>query len=107
MKWKAAVIAIGLIYFVTWLPAAVATPRSFGRALLNYRLRGMSAADPGYVAPSDRDRVAKAFDVRWVLPIIPGVVLVSHEVGVGGCTVSGLAVTTWWPGHMVILSDFR
>ena len=104
--WISTILVVGAALAVISVPTAAGTRRGFGRVLLDHRLRGIAVNEPGYILPRDRDQVAEAVHVRWVLPLLPGIAVVSHEEVVGSCGVGGMAITAWWPGHVEILGDF-
>jgi len=110
MSWKGAIVATLLTaYAATWLFGVPQIRRDFKKSFIEYRFELFAKESPllANTTPEERSRVADSAQlwVDWALPVLPGVILVSHSESTFGCGTSGLVLALWYPGHTRILRD--
>ena len=100
----AAALAVGVLG--TGIIGVPQVRRDFKRVWFDHGIESFAKEDPQHPGFTPQER-AEMFleihvDVRWVVPVLPGVILVSYDTS-GSCMGPLPALIWWYPGRTGVL----
>lgn len=113
MNRKAAILGAAILgvaaacHFATWSFGAPAARACFCQKYLEYRLRKEPMPESQVPSQEECNQFCSGdhMTVRHAIPLLPGLILVSHEESYGWEGVSGTTLVLWCPGWTRVLCD--